>query len=289
MITPHGKLVNVNGRNMHIRQIGAHGKTIVLMPGWGVPLPTVEFAPLMRALSEKHTVCTIEFFGYGHSDSTDRPHTNENYVQEIREALKMAGLKPPYVLMPYSCSGIYSEYYAAKYPEEVEGLILLDCAPTIEGYAQKLVITQEDIDELNSTDEPATFSEDDYEEAVAEYTEHGCTRDEVLEIVKSIESLGCMDTQIAQYAALSQNVREVMSMRIPTDIPVLVLSSDLRKQLDAGEELKEYEKYLKDYMEKLGECARLVIVQGSTHSDIYYHREYRKIICEAVEQFLRFL
>jgi len=212
MAKPRGKLVQVKGKTMHVRQMGTGETTIVLLPGWGVPLPSVEYAPLMRELSKKYTVCTVELFGYGHSDGTDTPRTNENYVQEIREALTLAGLKPPYTLMPYSCSGIYAEYYAANYPEEIAGLILLDCTPTVEAYAQQLVLTKEDMDKLNSTDEVAILSEEDYEEAVAEYTQHGYTEEEVLEILESMESLSCMDTQLAQFAALSQNVREVIPM-----------------------------------------------------------------------------
>ena len=99
-------MVKVNGKNMHVRQMGMGEKIIVLLPGWNVPLPSVEFAPLMRELAKKYTVCAVEYFGYGHSDSTDSPHTNENYTQAIREVLALAGLKPPYVLMPYSCSGV---------------------------------------------------------------------------------------------------------------------------------------------------------------------------------------
>ncbi|MCL2674753.1 MAG: alpha/beta hydrolase, partial [Defluviitaleaceae bacterium] len=79
MVVPHGKLVKVNGKNMHIRQMGKGEKTIVLLPGYGVPLPTVEFAPLMRELAKKYTVCTVELAGYGHSEGTDTPRTNENY------------------------------------------------------------------------------------------------------------------------------------------------------------------------------------------------------------------
>ena len=148
MIKTHGKFVTIQGKKLHVLQMGSGGKTIVLMPGRGVPLPTVDFTLLMRDLSQKHTVCTIEFFGYGLSDSTDRPHTNENYVQEIREALKLAGLKPPYVLMPHSAAGIYCEYYAAKYPQEVEGLVLLDTSPTVEGFVDKLAFPEKEIESL---------------------------------------------------------------------------------------------------------------------------------------------
>jgi len=289
MATPHGKLVQINDRNMHIRQMGLGEKTIVLLPGWGVPLPTVEFAPLMRELSKKYTVCTIEFFGYGYSDGTDTPRTNENYVEEIREALTLAGLKPPYVLMPYSCSGIYSEYYTAKYPEEIEGLILLDCTPTTQNYAQVLDIAKNDLDEMESLSKSPELSEAEYEEAIeadiAEYTEHGYTIEEIREIVETIGTLYHMDTQIAQFAALPKNILEVMTMQIPKEIPILVLLYDLRVQLD-DDELDEHEKYLKGHMDRLGEHAKCIIIRGSTHADIYYHRNYRKIISKEIDEFL---
>ena len=127
-----GKLVKVRDGKMHIKVMGTGERTIVYLPGWNEQMPTVESAPLMRKLAEKYTVCTVEYFGYGLSDATDRAHTNENYVEDVREALSMVGLNPPYILMPYSCSGIYSEYYAAKYPYEIEGIIMLDCTSTVE-------------------------------------------------------------------------------------------------------------------------------------------------------------
>lgn len=44
--------------------------------------------------------------------------------------LKKAGIKAPYVLMPHSISSVYSEYYAAKYPDEIQAIISLDGTPT---------------------------------------------------------------------------------------------------------------------------------------------------------------
>jgi len=125
-----GKLVKIRNGKMHVKIMGGGEKTIVYLPGWNEPLPTVESGPLMRKLAEKYTVCAVEYFGYGLSDRVDRAHTNENYVEEIREVLSAAGLNPPYVLMPYSCSGVYAEYYAIKYPHELEGIIMLDCTST---------------------------------------------------------------------------------------------------------------------------------------------------------------
>ncbi len=125
-IKPYGQLVDVEDGQMHVYSMGSGEKTIVLLPGMGVSLPSAEFGPLMRKLSEKYTVVCVEYFGVGFSSESEKPRTCENYVEETRTALNQAGFKAPYVLMPHSVSSIYGEYYAAKYPDEVEALISLD-------------------------------------------------------------------------------------------------------------------------------------------------------------------
>ncbi len=129
-IKPYGQLVEVADGKIHVYSMGNGEKTIVLLPGMGVALPSAEFGPLMRKLSEKYTVVCVEYFGVGFSSQTSQPRTTENYTEEIRAALGQAGFQPPYILMPHSISGVYSEYYAAKYPGEVEAIISLDGSPT---------------------------------------------------------------------------------------------------------------------------------------------------------------
>ena len=41
----------------------------------------------------------------------------------MREALQKSNIKGPYILMPHSVSGVYSMYYANKYPDEVKAII----------------------------------------------------------------------------------------------------------------------------------------------------------------------
>lgn len=129
-IKPYGKIVDIDGGQIHLYSMGNGEKTIVLLPGMGVPLPSADFGPLMRKLSEGYKVVCIEYFGVGFSSETFKERTCENYVREIREALKVGGFNGPYILMPHSISSIYSEYYASKYPSEVEMIISLDGTPT---------------------------------------------------------------------------------------------------------------------------------------------------------------
>ncbi|MEA5039863.1 MAG: alpha/beta hydrolase [Clostridiaceae bacterium] len=129
-ITPYGEMVAVYDGQMHVYKMGNAKEVIVLLPGMGIALPSADFGPLMRKLSEKYTVVCVEYFGVGFSSQTQRARTCENYAEEIRTALKNAGIEAPYVLMPHSISGVYSEYYASKYPDEVQAIISLDGTST---------------------------------------------------------------------------------------------------------------------------------------------------------------
>ena len=289
-----GQLVDIQGKNMHIQRMGHGEKTIVLLPGWdvrmsslGPTLPTADFAPLMRELSQNHTVCTIEFFGYGLSDCTDRPHTNENYVQEIRKALKLAGLKPPYVLMPYSSAGIYCEYYAATYPEEIEALVLLDTLPTVEPFIDLLTFPEKKLEQL-SVQKHSKFTIGlgvaltklilQIKGERQAYIQEGYTKDEIVAMAGTPSHMG---TVVAQMRALPDNLREVLALEVELKLPILLLSSGQTKE-DA-----RYQRYLNAYSEKLGEHAKHVFVDGSTHVNIHGQREFRRVICREIDTFLK--
>jgi len=244
----------------------------------------------MRELSKKYTVYVIEYFGYGHSDSTDTPRTNENYVEEIREALTQVGLKPPYILMPYSISGVYVEYYAAKYPNEIDKLILLDSTTTVKEFAKIWAYAEEDIEkakaviESGKLPEEDTLDENSIKEIYAEMIGHGYTMEELEELDEIPNHL---ETLIAQEMAFSSNVVEVSDMPFPKDIPVLAFTGGW-VELDDDERVK-FEKFRRDHMDRLGEDAKLVLIEGSTHTDIYYHSNFRKVICEEVDVFIEHL
>ncbi|MDW7657133.1 MAG: hypothetical protein SCM11_08155 [Bacillota bacterium] len=72
-IRPYGSLVDVEDGQMHVYSMGKGEKTIVLLPGMGVSLPSAEFGPLMRKLSEKYCVVCVEYFGIGFSSQTIKP------------------------------------------------------------------------------------------------------------------------------------------------------------------------------------------------------------------------
>ena len=47
--------------------------------------------------------------------------------------------------------------------------------------------------------------------------------------------------------------------------------------------------YRKSYAGKFGERAKLVILEGSMHNNIYYHRDYRKIVYREVDELMEII
>lgn len=123
---PIGKMIDVDGGKMHVYTRGNSPNTIVLMPGLATPSPIYDYMPLVKALENDYTVCVVEPLGYGWSSQTNTPRTNEAIVEQTRSALKQANLKPPYILVPHSVSGLYALHYANTYPEEIKAVVGLD-------------------------------------------------------------------------------------------------------------------------------------------------------------------
>lgn len=271
-VAPYGQMVEVNGKKMHVNSLGAGEKTIVLLPGFGVALPSADFGPLMRELSKEYIVVSVEFLGAGFSEPTDTPRTNENITEEIRTALTLAGFKPPYILMPHSVSGVYSEYYAAKYPDEVSAIIMLDTTSTgkiVSGNPPKFVygiamVQQESgFTRLTLGLVPP-----------AQKVENGYTEKEISDY-KLFAAHVLNNTMIDQSYRTLENINEVNAIPFPQEIPVLKLisSQSLKK---VGQD------YQTEHLNRLGAGTESMVIDSSH----FIYQTNVADICSAADAFL---
>lgn len=128
-----GTEVTVNGVSLRVSVEGKGNKTIVLLSGLGTPCPIIDFKPLADRLSDSYRVVTVEYTGYGLSKDADVDKSNQAIVGEIREVLRQLKIKPPYILMPHSISGVYCMQYLKMYPAEVEAMIGIDASVPNQG------------------------------------------------------------------------------------------------------------------------------------------------------------
>jgi pimeloyl-ACP methyl ester carboxylesterase len=123
---PVGRIVPVNGHNMHIFLKGSGDTTVVFASGWKIPCPYADFYPLWSEISKYARIAVYDRPGYGWSDVTDVPRNIDNIVQEIHELLEKSGEKPPYILVGHSIGSLEVIRFTQRYPSEVKGVLLID-------------------------------------------------------------------------------------------------------------------------------------------------------------------
>lgn len=126
---PPGELVELpDGRMLHLQIAGREhtGPTVVLEAGQGMFSPA--FAWLQDELRTHATVVAYDRPGYGWSTPADRPVDAVATVDDLDAALTSRSLKGPYLLVGHSLGAFYTRTFAARYPEQTLGLVLLDPA-----------------------------------------------------------------------------------------------------------------------------------------------------------------
>jgi pimeloyl-ACP methyl ester carboxylesterase len=121
---PPGMLVNVDGYKMHIYCVGQGSPTILLDHVAGGS--SVDWALIQPKLAKHTRVCAYDRAGFGWSDSSPAPRTMEQQVHELHGLLQGANEQGPYILVGHSYGARVSRVYAAKYPDEVSGMVLMD-------------------------------------------------------------------------------------------------------------------------------------------------------------------
>jgi pimeloyl-ACP methyl ester carboxylesterase len=77
-------------------------------------------------VAKRTRACSYDRAGLGYSDPSPRPPTPANVVEDLHALLGKAGVKGPLVLVGHSLGGFHMKLYAATYPDDVAGLVLVD-------------------------------------------------------------------------------------------------------------------------------------------------------------------
>lgn len=121
-----GELVDVAGHLMHLHCLGSGSPTVVIDAGNGSF--SIEWVPIQEQLSQVAQVCTYDRAGYGWSEPGPQPRDGAQVVAELQALLQAAGETGPYVLVGHSLGGVHVRLFAAQYPQEVVGMVLVDTA-----------------------------------------------------------------------------------------------------------------------------------------------------------------
>ncbi len=135
-VIPYGRFIDVGGRRLYIECQGRGSPAVIFEAGLGSPLggasskrwngrdPRATIQPDVARVTQ---TCTYDRAGIGRSDRDPRPSNGLTGVADLHTLLHNAGIQPPYVLVGPSFGGLLAYLYANRYPDEVAGIIFVDC------------------------------------------------------------------------------------------------------------------------------------------------------------------
>ena len=119
-----GALYDVGGHRLHLTCTGTGSPTVVLENGLNEISPL--WSGITAQVSRTTRVCAYDRAGQGWSDDADGPQDGREVAADLHALLARAGEHGPYVLAGHSSGGTLAMTYAARYPAQVAGLVLLD-------------------------------------------------------------------------------------------------------------------------------------------------------------------
>lgn len=123
-VAMRGQLVDVGPYRLHLECTGSGAPTVILEPGGGGSAASMGL--IAPAVARDSRVCVYDRAGRGWSDSASSPPDGAQIATDLHRLLDRAHVPGPYVLAGHSFGGLYVRTYAAKYPAEVAGLVLVD-------------------------------------------------------------------------------------------------------------------------------------------------------------------
>lgn len=123
---PPGVLVPAFGRLVHLYCIGKGAPTVVLESGLGDDW--LIWYAVQPEVSRTTRVCSYDRPGLGWSAPATETPDSRHVAVALEEVLRLAGERPPFVLVGHSLGGLHVRMYATLFPGEVTGMVLVDAA-----------------------------------------------------------------------------------------------------------------------------------------------------------------
>ena len=139
----------VNGHRLHLDCHGTGAPTVVLHNG--LAETAASWSRIMDQVATGARVCAYDRAGQGWSEAAaGDPQDGREAAADLHSLLARAGESGPFVMVGHSTGGTYAMTYAAQYPGQVAGLVLLDSSSpeqltTIPSFAGQYAVTRRGI------------------------------------------------------------------------------------------------------------------------------------------------
>ncbi|MCX7923339.1 MAG: alpha/beta hydrolase [Clostridia bacterium] len=227
IIKSTGKIVQVNGYDMHVYSEGQGNLTCVFMSGSSICASNLEFKGLYTYMSNEYRIAVVDRASYGFSEAANDSRDIDTMLEETRQALTAAGEKAPYILFPHSISGLEAIYWAQKYPDEVKAIIGLDIGLPEEYAAQSFSKSDLFLFDLQAflvrTGVHRLVPSITYDSTII--NDNFLSKDEK-ELYKALcyRNLFTED-MVNELKSLQANAKKSIALKLPTQTPILIFSA----------------------------------------------------------------
>ena len=120
-----GQMVSTGKHRLYLNCSGQNsGPTLVLEAGAGAS--SSNFAKVQGQIENFAHVCSYDRAGLGKSDKPTGQESEIGIVEDLHQLLLNAHEPGPYVLVGHSLGGVYVRAFQRRYPQLVEGVVLVD-------------------------------------------------------------------------------------------------------------------------------------------------------------------
>lgn len=121
---PPGRLIDVSGHKVHLYELGSGSPTVILESG--ISASSLNWRRVQTAVAEFARVCSYDRSGLGWSELSTEPCTPKSLAQQLHSLLRASELPAPFLLVGHSFGGLIVQAFAATYPDETAGIVLVD-------------------------------------------------------------------------------------------------------------------------------------------------------------------
>ena len=121
-----GALYEIDGAQMHIDCTGSGSPTVVLEHA--ATASYLLWRKVQPELSQITRVCSYDRAGHGWSSTREEPRDAKTIAHELHSLLDQAGVKRPFIYVGHSAGGLYVREYAKEFPDELDGVALLEAS-----------------------------------------------------------------------------------------------------------------------------------------------------------------
>ncbi|WP_230207816.1 alpha/beta fold hydrolase [Microlunatus sp. Gsoil 973] len=271
-----GRLIDVGGHRMHLNCTGSGSPTVILEPGGGEMSSNMGW--IAPAVAGRTRVCVYDRSGRGWSEPapTGAPQDGSRIATDLHSLLHRAGVTGPYVLAGHSFGGLYVRVFAAQYPHEVAGLVLIDSTaakPPARPNMPTPVVRTDGV--LARTSTLISVSARLGLARVTGLTDFSSlpprSRDELR---ANAARASTIRSTIDEYAGAGAAVQEAAALRDVGARPLIVLTATVGNADDWFE--------AQDRLARLSTNSAHRVVPGASHEALVGEREYAEITSQAI-------